>query len=155
MMVTGDYHHTAIAVARGVGMVPPGGQVIIIQAKPEEQAMSRTASILPSALKSAHSVATTPRPLRRGVSFAQEALTPSLPDKAEDSAKGQKRQNDGGPRAQRSAEGLTFMLDSGVRQPEDLEPLLALTTIAQAFSHSALPRSCSALISSLLPCPVL
>ena len=29
-MVTGDYHHTALAVAREAGMTPPQGQVIII-----------------------------------------------------------------------------------------------------------------------------
>ena len=31
MMATGDYHSTALAVARDVGMVVPGGQVFIIQ----------------------------------------------------------------------------------------------------------------------------
>ena len=30
MMITGDYHHTAIAVARDVGMVRPQGQVVVI-----------------------------------------------------------------------------------------------------------------------------
>ena len=36
LMATGDYHHTALAVARGSGMIPPKGQVVIIQkaAKP-------------------------------------------------------------------------------------------------------------------------
>ena len=29
-MITGDYHHTAIAVARDVGMVRPQGQVVVI-----------------------------------------------------------------------------------------------------------------------------
>ena len=36
MMVTGNYHHTAIAVARGLGIVPQGGQLVIIQAKSEK-----------------------------------------------------------------------------------------------------------------------
>ena len=31
MMITGDYHHTAIAVARDVGMVRPQGQVVVIE----------------------------------------------------------------------------------------------------------------------------
>lgn len=31
LMATGDYHHTAVAVARGVGMVPLNSHVIIIQ----------------------------------------------------------------------------------------------------------------------------
>ncbi|KAL0036849.1 hypothetical protein WJX77_002108 [Trebouxia sp. C0004] len=30
MMITGDYHHTAIAVAKGVGMVQPGSEVVVI-----------------------------------------------------------------------------------------------------------------------------
>ena len=50
MMVTGDYHHTAIAVARGVGMVPQGGQLVIIQAKSEKQVLPRTPSRVPPAL---------------------------------------------------------------------------------------------------------
>ena len=29
-MITGDYHHTAIAVARAVGIIKEGGQVMII-----------------------------------------------------------------------------------------------------------------------------
>ncbi len=35
-MITGDYHHTAVAVARDVGMVKPGGQVVVIDAAHEE-----------------------------------------------------------------------------------------------------------------------
>jgi len=31
-MITGDYHHTAVAVARDVGMVKPDGQVVVIDA---------------------------------------------------------------------------------------------------------------------------
>ena len=30
MMVTGDYHHTAIAVAKHIGMIKPHGQVVVI-----------------------------------------------------------------------------------------------------------------------------
>lgn len=41
MMVTGDYHGTAIAVARGVGMVPPDSQLIIIQSKEELQSAAQ------------------------------------------------------------------------------------------------------------------
>ncbi len=29
-MITGDYHHTAIAVAKGVGMVQPGSDIVVI-----------------------------------------------------------------------------------------------------------------------------
>ncbi len=35
MMITGDYHHTAIAVAKGAGMLPPAGKLVIIQAASE------------------------------------------------------------------------------------------------------------------------
>ena len=34
-MITGDYHHTAIAVARDVGMVRPEGQVVVIDSPHE------------------------------------------------------------------------------------------------------------------------
>ena len=38
MMVTGDYHYTAIAVARGTGMIPPGRRLVIIQSASEASA---------------------------------------------------------------------------------------------------------------------
>ena len=43
-MVSGDYHHTAIAVARGLGMVPPGGPLIIIQSRAELQSATKPPS---------------------------------------------------------------------------------------------------------------
>ena len=36
MMITGDYHHTAIAVAKDVGMLSDSHEVIIIDAKPSQ-----------------------------------------------------------------------------------------------------------------------
>lgn len=42
MMITGDYQHTAIAVARGVGMIAMDSQVIIMEAKSER---ARSASV--------------------------------------------------------------------------------------------------------------
>ena len=44
MMITGDYQHTAIAVARGVGMIAMDSQVIIMEAK-SERANSTSASV--------------------------------------------------------------------------------------------------------------
>ena len=44
LMVTGDYHHTAIAVARGVGMLTPGKQLVIVQAKCELQITAESPS---------------------------------------------------------------------------------------------------------------
>ncbi len=38
MMITGDYQHTAIAVARGVGMIAMDSQVVIMEAKSERVA---------------------------------------------------------------------------------------------------------------------
>ena len=37
-MVTGDYHHTAIAVAKGAGMIRPHSKLVIIQAASEASA---------------------------------------------------------------------------------------------------------------------
>ena len=44
MMITGDYQHTAIAVARGVGMIAVDSQVIVMEAK-SERARSASASV--------------------------------------------------------------------------------------------------------------
>ena len=79
MMVTGDYHHTAIAVAKGVGMVPQGGQLVIIQAKSEKQVLPR----MPSRIPPAFGVAKPPaRPYQPGpISSScspQRAASPSL-----------------------------------------------------------------------------
>ena len=40
MMITGDYHHTAIAVAKDVGMIHPDQEVIVLDAANTLQAMS-------------------------------------------------------------------------------------------------------------------
>jgi len=52
MMITGDYHHTAIAVAKGVGMVQPGSDVVVIDTIGEPQLRTEQ-----SALATTHSVA--------------------------------------------------------------------------------------------------
>ncbi|DBA92220.1 TPA: hypothetical protein ACH3X1_015928 [Trebouxia sp. C0004] len=79
MMVTGDYHHTAIAVARGVGMVPQGGQLVIIQAKSEKQVLPRMPSRFPSTLRASRNPA---RPYQPGPTSSccspQRAASPSL-----------------------------------------------------------------------------
>lgn len=48
-MVTGDYHHTAIAVARGAGMIPKGSPMLIIQAKSESDSLLANQGQSPSA----------------------------------------------------------------------------------------------------------
>ena len=47
-MITGDYHHTAIAVAKDVGMIKSSGKVVVIDAasKPEPAVQSRSASLV-------------------------------------------------------------------------------------------------------------
>lgn len=70
-MATGDYHYTALAVARGVGMIPRQGKVIIIQkeveARPADQNILTQAdkAVCPSHLNSkAGSVAPKPSSFR-------------------------------------------------------------------------------------------
>ena len=53
MMITGDYHYTAIAVARDVGMVKPGGQVLIV----ETNGLSLLRSAMQSPLSAANTMA--------------------------------------------------------------------------------------------------
>ncbi|KAL0037175.1 hypothetical protein WJX79_003951 [Trebouxia sp. C0005] len=56
MMLTGDYHQTAIAAARGVGMMPSDSQLIIVQARSELQSTAQPPSHAPSTLNSSHSL---------------------------------------------------------------------------------------------------
>ncbi len=79
MMVTGDYHHTAISVARGVGMVPQGGQLVIIQAKSEKQVLPRMPSRIPPALGTSRPPTKPYHPGPTSLScFPQRAASPSL-----------------------------------------------------------------------------
>ena len=52
MMVTGDYHATALAVARGTGMVPTDSPLVIIQSQAEFCPSTKGLVTMPSALKS-------------------------------------------------------------------------------------------------------
>ena len=49
MMVTGDYHYTAIAVARGTGMLRPDGKLVIMQAASEASAADMQTKPAPKA----------------------------------------------------------------------------------------------------------
>ncbi len=53
MLITGDYHHTAIAVARGAGMIPSGGKLVIVEAASAASAESAQPRKMHSAFKSA------------------------------------------------------------------------------------------------------
>ncbi|DBA88976.1 TPA: hypothetical protein ACH3X2_000200 [Trebouxia sp. C0005] len=48
MMITGDYHHTAIAVAKHVGMIKPQGQVVVI----DTVAQAESAAVAPPSASS-------------------------------------------------------------------------------------------------------
>lgn len=60
MMVTGDYHHTALAVARGVGMVPTDSRLVIVQSQSEFRPSPKGLASMPSALKSPKPVGCAP-----------------------------------------------------------------------------------------------
>ena len=47
MMITGDYHHTAIAVARDVGMIKPESRVIIIDTCARSESPPETSPLSP------------------------------------------------------------------------------------------------------------
>ena len=55
-MLTGDFHQTAIAVARGVGMLLEGSQLVIIQARSELQSTAQAPSHAPPAFDSSPSL---------------------------------------------------------------------------------------------------
>ena len=50
-MITGDYHHTAIAVAKHVGMVKPQGQLVVIDTVPQAESAVAVSSSAASCLK--------------------------------------------------------------------------------------------------------
>lgn len=138
MMVTGDYHHTAIAVARGVGIVPQGGQLVIIQAKSEKQVLPRMPSHVPPALGAAKTPANPyqPGPISYPCSPPRAAspLLVSPSEKAKPSPEEQhvlSFEGQAKERRQRVCDGLTFMVNSG-NDFEDWDPHHALISIAQA-----------------------
>ena len=78
LIVTGDYHHTALAVGRGVGMIPPQARVVIINTASESTRHTRRSSggqTKPSALKAPDKgppQAEGPGRMLRAVSFAAD-----------------------------------------------------------------------------------
>lgn len=67
-MVTGDYHHTAIAVARGVGMITPNSRLIIIRSRAELQGSVQSPLSSPFA-SDMHSFRLAANPLGNGASL--------------------------------------------------------------------------------------
>ena len=115
-MVTGDYHHTALAVARGVGMLPLDERVVIIQSRTELMPTNRCSGQLTSALKAPKS----PRPSTHTLSGHHKGVSfPVQQQSGEDEA----------------AKGpLRFQLDNG-DDFEDGDALRAFTRIAQVTDH--------------------
>lgn len=110
-MSTGDYHHTALAVARGVGMVPPQGQVIIIQTELETRS-SAPSSRSPAAKASEKPPHRLARHLSRSVSFAEHLVVSR----------------------EREHQGLIFHVDNGNAAHDDA--LQALAAIAQVCKYN-------------------
>ncbi len=108
MMVTGDYHHTAIAVAQGSGMIPCDHRVVIIQSQGELRPSARNPGSKTSALKAPRPASHTFPSPKRKVSFRVSQ----------------------GSEQGRTCEGLRVLLDNGDAF-EDGDALRALTTIAQ------------------------
>ena len=108
MMMTGDYHYTAIAVVQGVAMIPTGARVVIVQSQAEFQPPIRNHGAITSVLKRSKSLSPASHKTR-AVSFCNTT--------SEQNATGK---------------GLKFVLDNG--DPfEDGDMLRALTSIAQVL----------------------
>lgn len=110
-MSTGDYHFTAQAVARGVSMVPPQGQVIIIQTSSETRLAgysSRLLAVTPEMLADGRQNA---RQMVRLMSAAEQMCTSISSERL----------------------GLAFHMENGEACQDALH---ALTVIAQVSHHS-------------------
>ena len=107
-MATGDYHHTALAVARDVGMIPPEGKrVIIIQKTSEAQDLPGLESLGTSVAPAG--------PLQPSASAVSAASEPQVQAETFDSAH----------------QGLVFHTDDGSIAEHDA--LQALSLLAQVY----------------------
>ncbi|DBA99058.1 TPA: hypothetical protein ACH3X1_014197 [Trebouxia sp. C0004] len=112
MMVTGDYFHTALAVARGVGMVPKEARVVIIQTHAEHRGSSAKAAKRKPNLPDASEV---PKPQHTwAVSFA---VPNALSDSSEDEIRSLGGFSECQPEPGKYQEGWL--------QPQDTDPLPA------------------------------
>ena len=115
-MATGDYHHTALAVAWGVGMVPPGGQVIIIQ---------NAAEVRVAHLHHKHSVLKSAASTPRGRPARQISFAPDMVETRES-----------------EYQGLVFRVDNGNAVQDDaLEALTAIAQVVESFVRLGLLKS--------------
>lgn len=114
-MATGDYHLTALAVARGVGMVPSQKQVIIIQTEAETRpaAIASKASALKAAQSPKSPQTGKAARLSRAVSFAEDLVRSK----------------------EREHQGLVFHVDNAsVAQDDALQALAAIAQVSNLLS---------------------
>lgn len=116
-MATGDYHLTALAVARGVGMVPPQKQVIVIQAEAETRpaAFASKASALKAAQSPKSPTGKAARQMSRAVSFAEDLVRSK----------------------EREHQGLVFHVDNGSVASQ---ALIAIAQVSQTPLYTTLSK---------------
>ena len=124
-MATGDYHHTALAVARGVGMIPPQGQVIIIHKASETHGLrlansqsGRSGQDFLSGMKQLTPFLAPAGLLQRPAHAVSFAVEPQIEAESSESAR----------------QGLVFQTDNG--SPAEDDALQALTLMAQVHFTS-------------------
>lgn len=153
MMVTGDYHHTAIAVSRGVGMIPTDSRVVVIQTCRERQGTAKVLRPKPEPPVASNTHKAQRRPDLPSVSFAadEQSFEYSPQENEQSLSQGwvspQSRsesfssqhdvvQAPGDPRST-----LVFTLDNG--DPfERGDTLKAFNTISQVQLMQSLPALC-------------
>ena len=79
MMVTGDQHHTAIAVAKAVGIIPKERPILVIQAKSEKSTYAPGNQTHPGAPPEQR----TPMPTAAGRSFMRGSSLPNTSSRAD------------------------------------------------------------------------
>ena len=119
-MATGDYHHTALAVARSVGMVPPQGRVVIIHKALGASQLKLAESQSRLSLASARAV-NRPPGSSSSVSFAQHPVAQA------------KALSEAEP-VESAHQGLLF--EAGSTSAGQHDALQALTSIAQVVLRS-------------------
>ena len=134
-MATGDYHHTALAVARGVGMIPPKGQVVIIQ-KDAKPSVALAANQLATDKAASKIAAGTDLKQQAAAKEALKSQTQAVLKRIATTVAANKAPKPqmhigirGNPTAVAAHQGLTFRLENSTVDQDDA--LQLLTAIAQ------------------------
>ena len=129
-MITGDYHHTAIAVAKHIGMIKPQGQLVVIDTVAQTESAVAVSSSATSCLKhlatipaqqasAAQQHLTWQPPVTRLVSKRMScAQNPEAEEKHEQHRLSANDQSQGDDRQADSA--AAFACEPGVLQPQQL-----------------------------------